>query len=66
MEEIILPNVGKLAVVGRDLGQNRLCRYRKEGVRLREAQTVTLGFVTLREVPLPSLVFGKNCSPSCN
>jgi hypothetical protein len=31
MKEIILPNVGKLAVVRGDLGQDRLRRYWKQG-----------------------------------
>lgn len=35
MKEIVLPNVGKLAVVGRDPRQDRLGRYREPGVRLR-------------------------------
>ena len=31
MEEVVLPDVGKLAVIGGDPGQYRLCRYRKSG-----------------------------------
>lgn len=51
MKEVILPNVGKLAVVGRDLGQNRLRRYRKQGVGLRVAHTATSGFPYLERNP---------------
>jgi hypothetical protein len=35
MKEVVLPNIGKLAVVGRDLGQDRLRRCRKQEVRLK-------------------------------
>ena len=31
MEEEVLPDVGKFAVIGGDPGQDRLCRYRKSG-----------------------------------
>lgn len=41
MKEIVLPDVGKLAVVRRDPGQDRLRCYRKLGVRLRVTRTAT-------------------------
>ena len=67
MEEIVLPNVGKLAIIGRDPGQDSLGRYRKlrgeiEGSR----QRLPRGFLTLREISLSSLVLGEDDGPSCD
>jgi len=43
MKEIILPNVGKLAVIRRDPGQDRLRRYRKPGGEIEGYQKGCLG-----------------------
>jgi len=51
MKEIILPNVGKLAVVRRDPGQDRLRCYRKLRVRLRVTRTATLALSDLARNP---------------
>ena len=43
MEEIVLPNVGKLAVIWRDPGQDRLRCYRKSGSEIEGYESGYLG-----------------------
>ena len=51
MKEIILPNVGELAVVRRDFRQDRLRCYRKSGVRLSVTGTATSAVSNLARNP---------------
>ena len=69
MEEVVLPDVGKFAVIGGDPGQYRLCRYRKSGGQIGGSpQRISeLGvWLALREIPLSGLVLGEDGGPSCD
>ena len=51
MKEIILPNVGKFAVIRRNPGQDRLRCCRKSRVRPMDTKTATLVFSDLVRNP---------------
>jgi len=52
MEEVILPDVGKFAVIGGDPGQDRLRRYRKSGGEIwGSPQRISRGLTDLARNP---------------